>query len=193
MSQISDKVQYKSSRSVKPTCPQIRRGKEVYYITRKEIETKLDYTEKDLLKLVRKALTEHGKKRYEMPAKIGLHPIRDTLMHAMPAFVPKADACGIKWAYCFPQNHKYNLLQTSGLIILNDIQTGWPIAIMDAIWITAKRTPLVSACAVEKLARSGSEEVGILGCGVQGREHIPALGEVMPKLKKVKSLPQAMY
>src|SRR3989339_769408 len=88
----------------------------------------------------------------------------------------------IKRAYCFPENYKYGLSQTSGLLMLNDIQTGWPVAIMDAIWITAKRTPLVTSLAVEKLARKNSTEVGILGCGVQGREHVPALAQVMPAL-----------
>ena len=185
MSQISEKVQYKSAEKVAPTCPDIDRGKEVYYLTKGDVEG-LEYSEKELLELVRTALTEHGKKQYEMPAKIGLHPISDTLMHAMPAFVPNANACGIKWAYCFPENRQYKLPQTSGLLILNDIQTGWPIAIMDAIWITAKRTPLVTALAVEKLAKKESTTVAILGCGVQGQEHIPALSLVMPNLQKVK-------
>lgn len=184
-SQISDHVQYRHSEDVANAFPQIVKGKEILYITRNEIES-MGYTAREILELVRLSLTEHGHKRYEMPAKIGLHPVRDTLMHAMPAFVPRANACGIKWAYCFPDNFKYGLPQTSGLLMLNDIQTGWPIAIMDAIWITAKRTPTVTALAVEKLARKGSAEVGILGCGVQGREHIPALAAVMPKLKKVK-------
>ncbi len=186
MPQISDEVQYQDPNNVQPTCPTVERGREIYYITRSEIEEQLDYTPEELLELVRTALSEHGQKRYEMPAKIGLHPLRDTLMHAMPAFVPEAGACGIKWAYCFPENRQFNLPQTSGLLILNDIQTGWPIAIMDAIWITAKRTPLVTALAVEKLARANSSEVGILGCGVQGREHVNALALVMKNLKKVK-------
>jgi len=187
MAQILEGVQYGSSEEVRETCPQIVRGKEILYLTRGEIEG-MGFTEKELLELVRLALTEHGNKRFEMPAKIGLHPLRDTLMHAMPAFVPGAGACGIKWAYCFPDNYKYSLSQTSGLLTLNDIQTGWPIAVMDAIWITAKRTPLVTALAVEKLARANSAEVGILGCGVQGRQHIPALATVMPNLKKIKVL-----
>ncbi|MFH0921247.1 MAG: ornithine cyclodeaminase family protein [Fibrobacterota bacterium] len=186
-SQLLAGVQYPNSEKAPVTSPSITRGKEILYLTKADIES-LGYEPGDLLELVRLALSEHGRKRYEMPAKIGLHPIQDTLMHAMPAFVPHAGACGIKWAYCFPENYKYGLSQTSGLLMLNDIQTGWPIAIMDAIWITAKRTPLVTALAVEKLARKNSAEVGILGCGVQGREHIPALSLVMPSLKKVKVL-----
>ena len=183
--QISDLVQFKRSEDVAETCPSVKRGREIYYITRSEIES-LGYTPGEIMELVRLALTEHGHKRYEMPAKIGLHPVRDTLMHAMPAFVPRADACGIKWAYCFPDNYKYGLSQTSGLLTLNDLQTGWPIAIMDAIWITAKRTAMVSVLACEKLARRDSTEVGMLGAGVQGREHVQALGLALPNLKKIK-------
>jgi len=104
----------------------------------------------------------------------------------MPAFVPAADASGIKWVACFPKNYKYKLDQTSALIVVNDVQTGWPLAILDGTWITAKRTAAVSAVAVEKLARQDSSEAGILGCGVQGHEHLMALATVMNNLKKVK-------
>jgi len=177
-------VQFLDSESVEQTCPEIIRGKEILHINRNQIEG-MGYTQADILKLVRMALAEHGKKMVEMPAKIGIHPIYDTFHHAMPAFVPAAGASGIKWVACFPENYKYKLDQTSALIILNDIQTGWPLAVMDGTWITAKRTAAVSAIAVEKLARRGSQEVGILGCGVQGQEHLIALASVMPELKKV--------
>ena len=179
------RIQFEDSEDVESTCPEITRGKEILYLTRAEIEG-MGYNQKEIIELVRIALTEHGKKKVEMPAKIGIHPIKNAFHHAMPAFVPTAGASGIKWGGCFPENHKYCLAQTSALFILNDIQTGWPLAVMDASWITAKRTAAVSALAVEKLARQNSSELGILGCGVQGREHIIALASVMPNLKKVK-------
>ena len=119
------------------------RGKEILYLTQNEvIEAGLQPL--DVLERVRIALTEHGTKRCEMPAKIGIHPQENTLMHAMPAWVPGADACGIKWAECFPDNYKkFGLPQTSGLMILNCPESGWPLCILDAIWITAKRTAAV--------------------------------------------------
>jgi len=178
-------VQFGDSESVEQTCPEIVRGKEILHINRSHIES-MGYTQVDILKLVRMALTEHGKRMVEMPAKIGIHPIYGTFHHAMPAFVPAAGASGIKWVACFPENYKYKLDQTSALIIVNDVQTGWPLAVMDGTWITAKRTAAVSAIAVEKLAGRGSSEVGILGCGVQGHEHLITLASVMPELKKVK-------
>src|SRR3989339_34328 len=82
-SQLMAGVQYPSSEKTPETFPSIKRGREIYYITRAEIES-LGYQTSELLELVRLALSEHGQKRYEMPPKIGLHPIKDTLMHAMP-------------------------------------------------------------------------------------------------------------
>jgi ornithine cyclodeaminase/alanine dehydrogenase len=162
------------------------RGKEILYLTRQEV-IDVGLTKKDILELVRAALTEHGNKRCEMPAKIGIHPLRDTLMHAMPAWVPARQACGIKWAECFPDNYeKYGLPQTSGLMVLNCPDTGWPICILDAIWVTAKRTPAVTALACESLARKDTTVAGIAGAGVQGREHVLVLPQVLPKLKKIK-------
>lgn len=160
-------------------------GEQLLYLTRSEVED-LGFGDDEVVELVRTALAEHGKKRFEMPAKIGLHPLEDTLMHAMPAFVPQAGACGIKWASCFPENERRGLAQTSGLLVLNDQETGWPLAVMDAIWITARRTPAVSALACERLARPGSEVLGIIGCGVQGRAHAEVLPLALPKLREIR-------
>ena len=49
---------------------------------------------------------------------------------------------------CYPRNPKdYGLPQTTGLQIMNDIVTGVPIAVMDCTWLTAMRTPAVTALA----------------------------------------------
>ena len=162
-------------------------GKEILYLTQQDV-VDAGLSPDDVLACVRTALTEHGLKKLEMPAKIGIHPLPDTLMHAMPAWVPAAGACGIKWAECFPDNYKYKLPQTSGLMVLNDPQTGWPVCILDAIWVTAKRTPGVSALACESLAQKDTEQVGIAGAGVQGREHVLVLPRVLPNLKRIKIL-----
>lgn len=160
-------------------------GSEILYLTQEDV-VDVGLTRGDVINLVRKALSEHGNKSCEMPAKIGIHPLEDTLMHAMPAWVPGMEACGIKWAECFPDNYRYDLPQTSGLMVLNDPQTGWPICIMDAVWVTAKRTAAVTAVACEKLARKDTETVGMIGAGVQGREHVLLLPEVLETLERIK-------
>lgn len=73
----------------------------------------------------------------------------------------------------------------SGLVILNDPENGLPLAVMDCIWLTAKRTGAASAVAAKYLARPDAEALGIIGCGVQGRSHLEAMRTQFPDLSRV--------
>jgi ornithine cyclodeaminase/alanine dehydrogenase len=94
---------------------------------------------------------------------------------------------GVKWVGGFPQNLERGLPYISGLLILNDVENGFPICVMDATWVTGKRTGAVTAVAAKHLANEDSKVVGILGCGVQGRSNLEALKNVFPKLEQVKA------
>lgn len=120
-------------------------GREILWLTKDEcIQAGPDVEE--TLELVKGAMIAHGRNEYETPAKIGIHPYEDVFFHAMPAYVPGNLACGCKWIECYPRNPKdYGLPQTTGLQIMNDIVTGVPIAVMDCTWLTAMRTPAVTA------------------------------------------------
>lgn len=72
------------------------------------------------------------------------------------------------------------------MLIFNDVETGLPLAVMDCIWITAKRTGAATALSARYLARPESSVMGMLGCGVQGRSNVEALNALFP-LKKVKA------
>lgn len=159
-------------------------GKELWYMTRDEVVAAgLDTG--DILRLTRDALVAHGRKEYEMPAKIGVHPFQEVFFHAMPAYVPGNLALGMKWIECFPDNPaKFGLPQTTGLLILNDVLSGCPIAVMDCAWITAMRTPAVTALAAEAL-HPDAETFGMFGCGVQGLEHVRYLPRTLKKLKTI--------
>lgn len=159
-------------------------GKEILWLTRDEC-IKAGPNVDETLELVRQAMVAHGKKIYEMPAKIGIHPFSDVFFHAMPAYVPDNLACGIKWIECFPRNPKeYNLPQTTGLLILNDIMTGVPIAVMDSAWLTAMRTPAVTALAAQAL-HPDAKTFGMFGCGVQGTEHVRYIVKTLKDLEKI--------
>jgi ornithine cyclodeaminase/alanine dehydrogenase len=71
-------------------------------------------------------------------------------------------------------------------MIVNDMETGVPLAIMDCRWITAVRTAAVTAVTAKFCARSDSEVLGVVGCGVQGRMNLLALKEAVPGLRRVK-------
>ena len=159
-------------------------GKEVLWLTQEEC-IKAGPNVDETIELIRQALEAHGKKEYEMPAKIGIHPFSDVFFHAMPAYVPNNLACGMKWIECFPRNpSEYNLPQTTGLLILNDILTGIPIAVMDSAWLTAMRTPAVTALAAEAL-HPHAKTFGMFGCGVQGIGHVRYMVRTLKELEKI--------
>ena len=127
---------------------------------------------------------EKGEGRVEMPPKPGLHTQPDAFIHAMPAFIPAFRTAGIKWVSGYPDNQKRGLPYISGLLVLNDVETGLPIAVMDCTWITAYRTGAATALSAKYLARPASEVAGILACGVQGRTNLEGLAAIFP-IKRV--------
>jgi len=159
---------------------------EVLYLPRKEVE-KLNIPMKDVIRAVEKAFREKAEQRTEVPPKLGIHPRKDAFIHAMPAYIPKMRSAGVKWVSGFPENPKRGLPYISGLLILNNPETGLPICIMDCTWITAKRTGAATAVAAKHLARQDSKILGILGCGVQGRSNLEALIIMCKNLEKVKA------
>jgi len=102
----------------------------------------------------------------------------------MPAYIPALGSAGIKWVSGFPDNAQKGLPYITGLLILNDPETGIPLAVMDCEWITAMRTAAATAVAARKLARPESSTLGVLGCGVQGFTNTEALNVDFP-IKKV--------
>lgn len=159
---------------------------QVLYLSRKDVE-EVGLTMAEIINVVEEAFREKGEGRVEMPPKPGIHPKEDAFIHAMPAFIPKMEAAGLKWVSGFPNNHKYNLPYIMGVLVLNDPETGVPFCIMDAAWVTAKRTGAATAVAAKYLAKKDSRVFGILGCGVQGRCNFEAVFTAFKGLEKVRA------
>jgi ornithine cyclodeaminase/alanine dehydrogenase len=139
----------------------------------------------EIIKALEIAFKDKGEGKAEVPPKPGIHPGgRDDFIHAMPAYIPSMKSAGIKWVSGFVENQKRGLPYITGLLILNDSETGLPISVMDCVWITAMRTGGATALSARYLARPESATLGILGCGVQGRTNLEALKELFP-LKRV--------
>ena len=85
----------------------------------------------------------------------------------------------------FPNNRTVNALPTiQGAILLFNTTTGSPVALLDSIEITIKRTGAATAVAARHLARLDSRVATIIGCGEQGRVQLEALQHVL-KLERV--------
>jgi ornithine cyclodeaminase/alanine dehydrogenase-like protein (mu-crystallin family) len=156
------------------------------YLSRLDVEA-AEVSMSEVIRVVEAVFVEKGNHRVEMPPKPGIHPLQDAFIHAMPAFLPNMGAAGLKWVSGFPQNLLRGLPYITGLLILNDPQTGIPFSVMDCTWITAMRTGAATAVAAKYLARSESRTLAICGCGVQGRSNLESLKIVFPKLARVQA------
>lgn len=156
---------------------------QLLYLSRADVEA-VGVTMREIIDALEVAFREHGQGHVEMPPKPGVHSRPDAFIHAMPAYIPALHAIGLKWVSGYPDNPQKGLPYISGLVILNDEDTGLPLAVMDCTWITGMRTGAATALAAKYLARPESETVGILGCGVQGRTNLEALKALFP-IKRV--------
>jgi ornithine cyclodeaminase/alanine dehydrogenase-like protein (mu-crystallin family) len=157
---------------------------QLLYLSRDDVQ-RVGLTMAEIIDALEIAFREKGKGLTEMPPKPGIHPGGgDNFIHAMPAYIPAMKSAGVKWVSGFPENHKMGLPYITGLLILNDPETGLPVSVMDCVWITAMRTGAATALSARYLARPESSTVGVLGCGVQGRTNVEALNTVFP-LKRV--------
>ncbi len=149
------------------------------YLSRADVEA-VGVPMPEIIDALDEAFRQHGEGKVEMPPKPGVHSRPDAFIHAMPCYIPGAEAIGVKWVAGYPDNPQRGLPYISGLLVLNDAETGLPLAVMDCTWITAKRTGAATALAARYLARPDSQTVGILGCGVQGRSNLEALAVLFP-------------
>lgn len=83
----------------------------------------------------------------------------------------------------FPRNTDRPTIQ--GLILLCDARTGAPLAVMDSIEVTLRRTAAASALAARRLARRESSVISFCGCGAQAWAHLEAFADAFPLTKVV--------
>jgi alanine dehydrogenase len=151
------------------------------YLSREEVGSLLPAIPEQL-DLVERTYVALGDGRVELPPKPGIHPRKDSFIHAMPAYLADDDIAALKWVAGYPQNKERGLPYITGLIVVNDPETGLPVAVMDGAEITAARTAAASGVCVRRWAPDGWREAAILGCGEQGRFHARLLAALNPAL-----------
>ena len=95
-------------------------------------------------------------------------------MGLMPSYSPEA-GYGLKALVITPGNPAIGKDAHQGGVLLSDVRTGEPLALINASAITEVRTAAVSAVATDLLARPGAAELAVIGTGVQGRAHAHAI------------------
>ena len=158
---------------------------ELLVLSKKDLEKVL--TMRDTIDAVQEAFKGLALGEVEMPMPY----IIDVRKHngvwgVKSALINNLDVVGVKLSSGYFENPtKYNLPSITGVVILADAKLGIPLAVMDALTITAYRTGAVAGVAARFLARKDSEVAAIFGAGTQGRTQLLALSEVL-KLDEVR-------
>ena len=111
----------------------------------------------------------------------------DRRFMAMPAYLGGSyQMAGMKWYGSNVENKKVGLPRSILMMILNDKDTGAPLALLSANLVSAYRTGGIPGVGAKYLARKDSRVVSIIGPGVMGKTSLAAFVSVCPNLDTVK-------
>ena len=132
-------------------------------------------TYRECAEVMRAALAARARGQIQQPLRTIVRP-RDAagFMALMPAYSPAA-GYGLKAICITPGNPAVGKDAHQGGVLLFDVSTGEPRALVNASAVTEIRTAATSAVATDLLARPDAAELAIIGIGVQGRAHAHAI------------------
>ena len=133
------------------------------FLTEKDILHAVTVTE--VLDRVEEAMLLYETKDFLMPTRMHIDH-GDNVLLLMPCFTK--DSFATKLVTLFPDNPKMHLPVLNGLVVLNDIETGVPVALLNGPALTALRTGAVGGVSIRHLAPENTQAFGIIGAGVQG-------------------------
>lgn len=137
------------------------------------------------IKAAEKSLVAHHKGTILFPDKVVQTFDDDTLqrINCQPTTFLEEKIAGLKWVSVFPANPVLHGLPTlSAVIILSELEHGFPIAFMDGTLCSNMRVGAMGALAAKYLARPDSKSIGLIGCGEQAKMHLIAMKTGLPSL-----------
>lgn len=141
------------------------------FLSQSEVKKLIDASEAN--EAVENAFEAFGKGLAQMPPKSYLFYTQyKGDLRTMPAYIQPLNATGVKIVNVHVNNAEKSLPTVMATIVLNDPESGYPIAIMDGTYLTALRTGSAGAIAIKYLARKDAENIGFVGCGVQAYTQI---------------------
>ncbi|KIQ63159.1 ornithine cyclodeaminase [Kitasatospora griseola] len=156
---------------------------------REDVRTALADLDSTVIDLVRNAYVLHSQGKSDLPFSTFLRPLHrsDSRIIALPAYLGgPAPVMGLKWISSFPENVNRGMQRASSLCILNDLESGYPLALMEGSQISAVRTAAGAALA-SGLLNAGREvrTIGLVGCGTINNQVVHFLTQVHEGLETI--------
>ena len=139
------------------------------------------------METVEKTLASFRDGRILFPEKIVqiFNQVTQERINCLPATLLDEKVCGVKWVSVFPNNPvKYDKQNLSAVFVLSEIESGFPIAVMEGTLASNMRVAAMGGIAAKYLARRDSEVIGFIGAGEQAKMHLIAMKVVQPSLNE---------
>lgn len=169
-------------------------GQRILYLNWKDLES-LEVGSEALFKVISSALAAKAGGGATMPPMTFFAREPKQWYHLTMSWIPSLTYAAAKFQSGDFTGGKRDQPSVQGLVVLCDDATGDMVSIMDARWITGARTAAASALVAREQARKGASVLAILGCGLQGRMHLPAIKAAVPGIRECRVFdvqPQAM-
>ncbi|MFT5093717.1 MAG: ornithine cyclodeaminase/alanine dehydrogenase-like protein (mu-crystallin family) [Porticoccaceae bacterium] len=114
----------------------------------------------------------------QVPVRTNITTAAGTMLYK-PALMPASKTFALKAVSIFPGNAERGLPVTTGLMLVNDGDTGLPLALMDAEYLTALRTGAATGLATRLLANPETTVAALFGTGGQAACQLQAMLEVL--------------
>lgn len=126
------------------------------------------------------AALQRGEATLPPPVGLDIEAVRGEV-HVKGAHLHGDDTFTFKVAAGFYDNPERGLPSGSGLMLVFDARTGFPLALLlDNSWLTDVRTGAAGGVAARHLAPEAPQQVLMVGAGVQARMQLTALAAVRP-------------
>ena len=142
---------------------EMEQGETITYLTERDILEAAPVN--DVLDAIEASMYTYERKEFHMPPRLHVDYEENTLL-LMPCFTKSC--FGTKLVTLFPRNPERGAAILNGIMVLNDAQTGRPVALLNGSALTAVRTAAVASVSIRRLAPHGPRSLGIIGAGVQG-------------------------
>lgn len=162
---------------------------DVKVITQRDLIDAGCFNFKKAIEVCENALIDYKKGNIIFPNKVSVvfNEKSQSRINCLPAAILSQNVYGMKWVSVFPENPmKYNVQNVSAVIILSELEKGFPKAFMEGTLCSNMRTASMGAIAAKYLARKNSETIGFIGSGEQAKSHFLAMKTILPNIKVCK-------
>lgn len=136
---------------------------------------------KEILQCIEVALKEFSASATDTPIRTILPFGTENSGIVMPSVAGGLNSMGLKYVTVVPSNAAIGKKAINGVVLLSDITTGEPLALLEGSYLTRLRTGALSGVATKYLSRQNSNTLGIIGTGEQAKglcEAILAVREI---------------